>query len=82
MELLAPGPAPGCKFMANRVAVRVAFLEARMLGFAAALEAAEGAPASMPVHMPSQACLIHLLLSLCSVHGLVLGMRQQSCSCC
>ena len=56
VELLAPGPAPDCKFMANRVAARVAFLEARMLGFVAALEAAEGAPASMPVHMPSQAC--------------------------
>ena len=54
VELLCSGPPPGCKLMASGVAARVAFLEARMLGFARALEAAEGEAPSTPVGVPTQ----------------------------
>jgi len=54
VELVRPGLPADYKYMSNRVAERVAFLEARMLSFCAALEAATGCPAGNPVGLPTQ----------------------------
>ena len=56
VDLVRLGPRAGHKFMDNRIPARVAFLEARMLRFCAALEAATGCPAGHPVGLPTQVC--------------------------
>lgn len=54
VDLVRPGLPVDHKHMSNRIADRVAFLEARMLSFWAALEAATGCPAGNPVGLPTQ----------------------------
>ena len=54
IKLLGRGPVVGQNFMANRMADRVAYLERRMLDFAAALEVAEGCSVANPVDVPTQ----------------------------
>lgn len=56
VDLVRQGLRAGHKFMDNRISARVALLEARMLHFCAALEAATGCPAGNPVGLPTQVC--------------------------
>ena len=51
---LSSGPPPGQKFMANRIADRVVYLERRMTGFASALEQAQGISATNSLSNPCQ----------------------------
>jgi len=51
---LSSGPPPDQKFMANRIADRVVYLERRMTGFASALEQAQGISATNSLSKPCQ----------------------------
>lgn len=53
---LSSGPRPDQKFMSNRIADRVLYLERRMTGFAEALKQAHGISATSSLSVPCQVC--------------------------
>ncbi|CAL8467288.1 g6825 [Coccomyxa elongata] len=69
VDLVRPGLRAGHKFMDNRIPARVAFLEARMLHFCAALEAATGCPACHPVGLPTQEPTMFVGRVVCDAEG-------------
>ncbi|CAL5225153.1 g7933 [Coccomyxa viridis] len=54
IEDLSTGPRPNQKYMANRIADRVVYLERRMMGFAEALEQAHSISATNSLSVPCQ----------------------------
>ena len=54
IEDLSSGPRPNQKYMSNRIADRVVYLERRMMGFAEALEQAHSISATNSLGTPCQ----------------------------
>ena len=54
IEDLSSGPRPNQKYMSNRIADRVVYLERRMMGFADALEQAHSISATNSLSTPCQ----------------------------
>ena len=69
VESLGSGPRRGQKYMANRIADRVMYLEQRMNGFAAALEQTQATSADKSLSNPGQVCSTWLTCMPSQQHG-------------
>ena len=63
IEDLSSGPRPSQKYMSNRIADRVVYLERRMMGFAEALEQAHSISATNSLITPLSGTCCHFLLA-------------------